>query len=104
MTHSHIFLFAKEAHANVVPERGALGNRSRRHTILVHGHIKVAVGLHHTACSQDGLEIKTVIKEILEGQACSVWERDERQTVPHDTESSQPLSNSPESTSGTWSV
>lgn len=54
-THSNIFLFPKETHADVVPERRALGHRAGRHAVLVHGHIKVAVGLHHAACSQDGL-------------------------------------------------
>lgn len=57
ITHSHVFLFAKEAHANVVPERGALRHGACCHSVLVHGHIKVTVGLHHAAYSQDGLEI-----------------------------------------------
>lgn len=58
VTHSYIFLFAKETHADVVPERRALRHHAGRHPVLVHGHIEVSVGLHHAACSQDGLEGK----------------------------------------------
>ena len=54
-THSHVFLLAEEAHANVVPEGGALGHGTGSHTVLVHGHIKVSVSLHHATCSKDGL-------------------------------------------------
>lgn len=66
ITHSYIFLFSKEAHADVVPERRALRHSTCCHSVLVHGHIKVTMGLHHAACSQDGLGIKTMIREILE--------------------------------------
>lgn len=69
ITHGNIFLFAKETHADVVPQQGALRHRTRRHSVLVHGHIKVSVGLHHTACSQDGLGTKTVIRGILQEDA-----------------------------------
>lgn len=66
ITHSYIFLFSKEAHANIVPERRALRHSTCCHSVLVHGHIKVPMSLHHAACSQDGLGIKTMIRDILE--------------------------------------
>lgn len=86
ITHSHIFLFPKEAHADVVPERGVLGHSTCCHSVLVHGHIKVTMGLHHAACSQDGLGIKTMIRETLEEDALFDAPHDERQTVPPDSD------------------
>lgn len=84
ITHSYVFLFSKEAHADVVPERRALRHGACCHSILIHGHIKVTVGLHHAACSQDGLRIKTMIREILEEDVPFETVHDERQTVPPD--------------------
>lgn len=66
VTHSNIFLFPKETHADVVPERRALGHYAGRHAVLVHGHIKVPVSLHHAASSQNGLGTKPVTREVLE--------------------------------------
>lgn len=64
VTHCYIFLFPKETHSDVVPEWGALRHSTGSHSVLVHGYIKVTVGLHHAACSQDGLGIKPVIGDI----------------------------------------
>lgn len=86
ITHCYIFLFSKEAHANVVPERGALRHSAGSHSVLVHGHIKVTMGLHHAACSQDGLGIKTMIREILEEKVPFETAHDERWAVPPDRE------------------
>lgn len=82
ITYSYIFLFSKEAHADVVPERGALRHSTCCHSVLVHGHIKVTMSLHHAACSQDGLDIKTMIREILEEDLPFETAHDERWTVP----------------------
>lgn len=54
-TYCYVFFLAEEAHANVVPEGGALRDVVGCHAVLVHGHVKVPMGLHHTACRQDGL-------------------------------------------------
>lgn len=54
-TYSYIFLLAKETHADVIPERGALRDSKRCHSILIHGHIEIPVCLHHAAGCQDGL-------------------------------------------------
>lgn len=86
ITHSYIFLFSKEAHADVVPERGALRDGACCHSILVHGHIKVPMGLHHAAGSQDGLGIKTMIREVSEEDVPFETAHDERRTVPPDRE------------------
>lgn len=85
-THSYVFLFAKETHADVVPERGALGHSTCRHSVLVHGHIKVTMGLHHAASSQDGLGIKTMIREILEEDVPFETPHDERLTIPPESQ------------------
>ena len=45
----HILLLAEEAHADVVPEAGALGRRVRRDTVLVESHVVVVVYLDHVA-------------------------------------------------------
>lgn len=84
ITHSYIFLFPKEAHANVVPQRGTLRHSTCCHPVLVHSHIKVTMGLHHAACSQDGLGIKTMIREILEEDVALM--KDESQAVTSDRE------------------
>lgn len=66
-THSHVFLLPEEAHADVVPEGRALWHSARRHSVLVHGHVKVTVGLHHAAGSQDGLGAdETLVRHILQ--------------------------------------
>lgn len=83
-THSYVFLLSKEAHANVVPEGGALRHSASGHAVLVHGHIKVTVGLHHAACSQDGLGGKTLIRAIGEEETRFESALDERWTVPPD--------------------
>lgn len=85
-THSHIFLFPKEAHANVVPEGRALGHGTGGHSILVHGHVKVAVGLHHAACSQDGLGIKTLIRHRLQERGSLLKQQLMRDAAPPDRE------------------
>lgn len=91
LTHSYVFLFSKEAHANVVPERGALGHGTCCHSVLVHGHIKVTMRLHHAACSQDGLETKTVIRKIWKEDVTFEAAHDKGSTVPHDSKSPSTL-------------
>lgn len=54
----HIFLLPKEAHANVVPEWGALRNAAGHHLVLGEGDIEIPVGLHHAASSQGGLGMR----------------------------------------------
>lgn len=44
------------------------------------------MGLHHAACSQDGLGIKTMIRAVLEEDVPFETEHDERRTVPPDGE------------------
>lgn len=55
-THCHIFLLAKEAHSDVIPEWRAFCNSTRYNFVFGEGNIKVPVGLHHAACCQDGLK------------------------------------------------
>lgn len=55
-THCHIFLLAKEAHSDVIPEWRAFYNSTRYNFVFGEGNIKVPVGLHHAACCQDGLK------------------------------------------------
>ena len=57
LSYSNKFLFAEEAHSDVVPELRALWRRGGSHTILGEGNIKVAVILDHRTCSQDGLGV-----------------------------------------------
>lgn len=53
--HSYIFLLAKKAHADVVPEWGAFRHCESCHAILIHGHIEIAMCLHHASRCQDSL-------------------------------------------------
>lgn len=55
VTHSDVFLFAEEAHPDVVPERWALGDGVCGDAVLVHGHVIISMSLHHTAGGKDGL-------------------------------------------------
>ena len=56
-THSHVFLLAKEAHSDVVPELRRLGGGSGRHSVLSEGHVVVTMVLNHGTCCQNGLGV-----------------------------------------------
>ena len=62
-THCHIFLLAKEAHSDVIPEWRAFYNSTRYNFVFGEGNIKVPMGLHHAACCQDGLVVGRVVSQ-----------------------------------------
>lgn len=59
--HSNIFLLSKEGHSNVVPQWGALRGCHGSYPVLVQGHIKVSMSLHHAPSRHDGLDMRGVI-------------------------------------------
>lgn len=54
-TYCYIFLLPEEAHADVVPQRGALGDSAGYQPVLGEGNVEVPVGLHHAASRQGRL-------------------------------------------------
>ena len=62
-TYSHIFLFAKEAHGNIIPEWCRLRCLAGCHSVFGECHVVVPMRLHHAACSQDGPHIGRLIGE-----------------------------------------
>lgn len=59
--YSNIFLLAKESHSNVVPQWWALRGCHSSYSVLVQGHIKVSMSLHHAPSRHDGLDMRGVI-------------------------------------------
>lgn len=54
-TYCNVFLLAKEAHPNIVPQRGAFRHGAGHHPVFGEGNIKISMGLHQAASCQGGL-------------------------------------------------